>query len=218
MRQQLLWTLPLLVLISLPLKAATYRGTVVAIHDGDTIQVDIGEGKPARVRLQGTDSPEVFVNNQSQGDVAYAARDHLIEMLPIGSEVTFKTSGTETDKHQRYLGQVFYNNKDINAEMLRMGWSAFYIIAPYEKTMVRDYSVAAKEGFESRRGMFSSTYAGTMMPYQFRMMVMNQKPRNLLGNLENRKLYRQDDMEQVPVYARVFFSSLEAAKARGFDY
>ncbi|MBX2995679.1 MAG: thermonuclease family protein [Bdellovibrionaceae bacterium] len=200
--------------------AGRIQGTVVAIHDGDTIQIDIGGPRPARVRLAGTDSPEIEVNNKSQGRVAYAARDYLRSRLPIGATITVQTldGAGESDKHNRLLGRLFYGNVDLNLEMLKAGWSVLYVIAPYDKTMVRDYAIAAREGFESRRGMFSDEYKDTEMPYQFRLRVMRQRGRNLLGDLDTRKLHRQADMEHVPVYSRIFFPSIESARERGFDY
>lgn len=200
--------------------AGRIQGTVTAIHDGDTLQINVGGPRPARVRLAGTDSPEIEVNNQSQGRVAYAARDALRAMLPIGSTVTVETldGEGESDKHHRLLGRIYLGNVDINREMLKAGWSVLYVIAPFDKTMVRDYAAAAREGFDAKLGMFSDLYKDTEMPYQFRLRVMRQRGRNLLGDLETRKLHRQAEMEAVPVYSRIFFPSIEAARERGFDY
>jgi micrococcal nuclease len=110
------------------------------------------------------------------------------------------------------------DNTDINLEMVSSGWSVFYVIAPYDKTAARKYSVAAKEAFENQRGLYSKEYSNTMLPYMFRMKYSGQKPHNLIGDIVTKKLFVPAKMESVPVYNRIFFPSLEMARLRGYNW
>lgn len=197
--------------------AASFQARVEAIHDGDTINITLAGNKKGRVRLMGTDSPEIEVNGQTQGEAAIRARDYLRAMLPIGATLTVNTKDDElTDKHNRFLGQLVYNGVDLNREMLRAGWSAFYMIAPYDKTLAKEYSAVAKEAYFAGRGIYSQEFPNLLLPYIFRPIVMKQPGRNLVGNLETKELFSNEDVEKVPPYARMFFPNLESAKARGF--
>lgn len=215
---QIIPTILLLSFTSLVATAATFTGKVKAIHDGDTLTVILENGKASKVRLLGTDSPEVAFNDKSQGSPAFIARDYLKEILPVGSQIEIITNESGTDKYDRLLGTILLGDTDINLEMVRSGWSVFYLIAPYDKTTARNYSNAAKEAFEGQRGLYSNEYAETMLPYMFRMKYSGMKPHNLIGDISTKKLFVPEKMESVPVYHRIFFPSLEMARLRGFDW
>ena len=53
-----LWA-ALLLLLALPVSAATLTGRVVSVHDGDTITVLDADRVQQKVRLQGIDAPEL---------------------------------------------------------------------------------------------------------------------------------------------------------------
>lgn len=220
-KKNLRFSLSLIVsfLISSSVFAAQFKGKVVAIHDGDTINITLADGKVSRVRLLGTDSPEVDVNGHTQGEAATKARDYLRSLLPIGAAVIVNTTDEDvTDKHNRLLGQVVFEQMDLNKEMLRSGWSVFYLIAPFDKTMAKIYSATSKEAFEAARGLYSSEFRNTEIPYQFRLRVMGGVGRNLVGNIETKELFSQDHLEEIPVYARLFFPSESSAKSRGYNF
>lgn len=207
------------ILTSVTVSAAQFRGVVTAIHDGDTLNITLTDGTKSRVRLLGTDSPEVWVNGESQGQTAYTARDFLMSLIPIGASVTVNTTDDDvTDKHNRLLGQVVYDNTDINKAMLLSGWSVFYLIAPFDKTMAKVYSETAKKAFEAGNGLYADKYKNEELPYNFRLRVMGGYARNLVGDIETKKLYNQDNLDQVPVYSRVFFPSAAIARARGYNF
>lgn len=208
----------LLFFSSFVVHAETFQATVLSIHDGDTVTVTLANGKRSKVRLLGTDSPEVDFNKNTQGPAAFAARDVLISLLPIGSEILIVTDETVADKHDRLLGVIVYQNIDINQEMLRQGWSAFYLIAPFNKSLAKKYSQASKEAYQNQQGIFSEKHADVLMPYQFRLKHTGNKGRNLIGNVETKELFAPADLEKVPVYSRVFFPSEEMALARGYNW
>lgn len=198
--------------------AETLQAKVTAVHDGDTMNVILQNGQTARVRLLGTDSPEVDFNHHSQGPAAFKARDFLASLAPVGSEVVIVTGPLETDKHDRILGTILRKGLDVNAEMLKNGWSVFYVIAPYDKSMVRKYSALSKAALEQGRGIFSEAYRNVAVPYQFRMQVKGMEGHNVVGDLESGRLYSPEDVDKVPVYNRIFFPSDLMATRNGYRW
>ena len=72
---------------------------VVKVNDGDSIEVTLGDGKPARVRLSAVDTPEY---DQPYGSQASAA---LKAMLPLGSTVELKV--VTQDSFHRMVAVVY---------------------------------------------------------------------------------------------------------------
>ncbi|WP_415061480.1 thermonuclease family protein [Bdellovibrio sp.] len=189
---------------------------IVSVHDGDTLTaVGTLDMKKYKVRLMGLDTPEVDFYSNSQGDVALKARDSLRRLLPEGSTITL-ASDSQIDKHGRVLGRLLKDGMDINKEMLRQGWGVMYFIYPFEKRIVSDYSKAAKEAFDSRRGIFSNEFKDTETPYLFRLRVREQVGRNPVGDLELKKLVLPEDVDKIPVWKRVFFPDLQLAYSAGY--
>lgn len=80
------------------------RCTVLGVHDGDTIRVDVDHGmaiwsRGITVRLAGLAAREL----KDPGGVA--ARDHLAGLLPVGATVQLDSAGW--DKFGRLLGVVY---------------------------------------------------------------------------------------------------------------
>ena len=133
-------------LFSAEISAKTLTGIVLSIHDGDTLTfMPSGEIKKAKLRLMGVDTPEIDFNGTSQGEVAFLALDYLMSMLPVNSTIQIELSDKITDSNGRYLGQIKYQGRDLNLEMLKAGWGATYFIYPYDKKMVVDYQMASKK-------------------------------------------------------------------------
>lgn len=202
--------LPSLVFAALQIK-------VIGVHDGDTLTaIGTEDGVRYKVRLMGVDTPEVDFFGHTQGDVSLAARDFLASLAPVGSVLTVADGGSQQDKHGRILGRLVKDGVDINQEMLRNGWGVMYFIYPFDKRYLSDYSKAAKEGFENRRGMFSNEYSGTEIPYVFRLTSRNQVGRNVVGDILTKKLYGPDNYQNIPIYRRVFFPTSEDAVTVGY--
>jgi len=199
--------------------AARVSGTVTSIHDGDTLTIqEPGQPRRSRVRLFGVDTPEVDFMGVTQGESAILARDYLRSLLPMGAEVELELSTQGQDRNGRYLAIVHYRGVDINAEMLKSGWASFYVIFPYDKDHIRAYSELSREAFEARRGIFSAPYAKDPLPYVFRQDQRAFEGSYLIGDLRTRRLYNGNKMEEVPPYARVFFSNIAIARRQGFRF
>lgn len=207
----------LVLLLPSTLFAESLTLKVTSVHDGDTLTaIGVADSQKYKVRLMGVDTPEVDFYKNTQGDVSLKARDVLKSMVPEGSTVTL-SDDSQVDKHGRVLGRLIKDGMDVNKEMLKQGWGVIYFIYPFEKRIVSEYSKAAKEAFDNRRGIFSNEYKGTEIPYQFRLRVRNQVGRNPVGDLEFKKVVSPDDVEKIPVWKRVFFPDFDLAYKNGYN-
>lgn len=99
--------------------------TVLRILDGDTIGVDLGDGKETIVRYQGMNTPEIphspeekASKSESWWGPGYKAAGVNAEMLPVGSRVTLESDVTNQDKYGRDLRYVRPENKGIAGQSL----------------------------------------------------------------------------------------------------
>lgn len=83
-----------------------YQATIVSVHDGDTITVDVDLGfgiwfTKQPLRLYGLNAPEL--STPAGKEVAKFAQI----MLPVGITITIHTIKDEKEKYGRYLAVVF---------------------------------------------------------------------------------------------------------------
>lgn len=107
--------------------AYLYKATVVHVVDGDTIDVDIDLGfytwiKKQRIRLVMINAPEPKLDTKSAGD---AATKYLTDRIE-GQQVILRSikatdGGERKGKYGRWLGTVYLDGVDINAEMVSSG-------------------------------------------------------------------------------------------------
>lgn len=201
-------------------QAESLTGTVLDVHDGDTltIQVPSENNKRYKVRMLGVDTPEVEFFEYSQGDAAFAARDFLRELVPVGSTATVQFDADGFDKHNRVLGRITVDGVEVNREMLKSGWGYMYFIFPFDKKLAVEFSALAKSAVDARRGLFSAKFNDVQPPYEFRLSVRNQVGRNLVGNIQTKRLYSPDHSDQIPVWGRVFFPDETLAKQVGYSF
>ena len=210
-----------LVLVSFQMVSAeTLVGRVVDIHDGDSITVQLdSQVKNAKIRLLGVDTPEIDFNGSTQGLIAVLARDYLRNLIPLNSVVQIDIADIGgRDIHGRFLGTVIYNNKNMNLEMIRSGMGAVYFIYPYDKAMAGKYLKASEMATVNGYGLFSNRFSHESVGYVFRQQVRGVEGTNIVANFFTKKLYSAQDIESVPHFQRVFFSSEEAALRNGFRW
>lgn len=107
----------LLFLIGSPAFPDDNAASVIAVMDGDTIEV-LHNQHPERIRLHGIDCPE---KGQAYGNKAKQATSALV----FGKEVTLQTYGK--DKYKRTLGDVLLpNGTNVNHELVKQGWCWWY--------------------------------------------------------------------------------------------
>lgn len=101
----------LALLVAVGIARAELAGPVVAVLDGDTIDVLI-DRQPVRVRLAQIDAPE---KRQAFGT---RARQALASMV---FQQSVKVADAGRDRYGRVLGTVFVSGKNINAAMVEQG-------------------------------------------------------------------------------------------------
>ncbi len=122
--------------------AADYNGRVVAILDGDTLEI-LHDQHPERVRLSGIDCPE---KGQAFGNRAKQATSALV----FGRDVILQTHGQ--DKYGRTLADVFLlDGTNVNHELIKDGWCWWYRkYAPGDTLLEELEKEAQKEKGSSR--------------------------------------------------------------------
>jgi micrococcal nuclease len=197
--------------------AYSLQGTVVNVHDGDTLTIQSGNDR-YKVRFLGVDTPEVDYFGHSQGAPADVARDFVAGLVPVGSNVTVLYDDNGYDKHSRVLGRVMYDNMEVNLEILKSGWGYMYFIYPFDKGLIAAYSAASKSAVDNQRGLFSSQYSDVLAPYDFRMKSRNLTGTNFVGDIETKMLYYPEDIYKIPVWRRAFFSDKNLAYSNGYKF
>ena len=97
-----------------------YNATCTAVHDGDTITVDIDLGfdmqlSNMKIRMYGINAPELKDPTKAAG---IASRDYLISRIK-GQQIVVETIRDKKEKYGRYLAKVFLpDGSDINKEMI----------------------------------------------------------------------------------------------------
>ena len=125
-----------------PATAQTLTGTVVAVHDGDTISIRTSTST-VRVRLYGIDCPEY------QQPFSARARQFTSKMV-FKREVHVRSEGT--DRYDRLLGRVVVDGVELNEALVRNGLAWHYEIRVSDRTLAdaERHARAAKVGIWSQ--------------------------------------------------------------------
>lgn len=99
-----------------------------SIHDGDTVNVTVSNGKTIKIRLFGIDAPELKqpFGKESQMCLEKMIKDKHITYLP-------RDKKKSTDKYGRTVAVIFDGDKNINLEMVKKGCAWNY--AQYNKSL-----------------------------------------------------------------------------------
>lgn len=136
----------LAMLLAAGLVRAELAGPVVAILDGDTIDVLI-DRQPVRVRLAQIDAPE--------------KRQALAAMV-FQKRVTVAEAGR--DRYGRVLGTVFVSGQNINAAMVEQGMAWVY------RQYAKDQVLFALEVDARKHGRGLWVDANPVPPWEFRRL------------------------------------------------
>jgi len=128
--------------------AATLRGEVVGLADGDTITVLDSGKRSIRVRLAGIDAPE---RSQAFGS---RARHQLASMV-FRKQVLVEYE--KEDRYGRIVGKVMVEGLDVNLELIRDGLAWHYKAFANEQTLADQsaYAQAEKDAQRARRGLWA---------------------------------------------------------------
>jgi len=105
------------------------RATVLSIHDGDTMTLNIDRGarlySVEPIRFYRINAPELFHPGGKE------ARDYLRNLVPIGSEVRVQTFKNLNDKYGRWLGDLWAPHAEtgvlfcLNDHMVQAGHASY---------------------------------------------------------------------------------------------
>lgn len=103
----------------------TYDAVVRAVHDGDTVTLDVDLGFDTwihglKVRLYGINAPEL---NTPEGK---KAQTFLAGLLLIGSKVVIGTVKDKQEKYGRYLGTIIAKDTNVNDHLVKNGYAKPY--------------------------------------------------------------------------------------------
>ena len=145
--------LPLLVLFP-SLAYASFIGPVVAVKDGDSIEV-LYNTHPERIRLSGIDCPE---KGQAYGNRAKQATSALV----FGRDVILQTHGQ--DKYGRTLADILLRDgTNVNHELVKDGWCWWYRKYAPRDTILEELE---KEARDAKKGLWADPQP--VPPWQWR--------------------------------------------------
>ncbi|MEG0936010.1 MAG: thermonuclease family protein [Clostridia bacterium] len=96
---------------------------IAYVFDGDTVEVNLADGRALRVRLLGINAPEVAHKQDGSAAEPYgdAARAALRKLLPVGKEVLLEYDADRTDKYGRELCYIWLDGLSVNLYLIEQG-------------------------------------------------------------------------------------------------
>ncbi len=158
MPKRTVWLWFPLILMLAPTWAEDFSGTVIAVHDGDTVTVLTPNRRQIRVRLAEIDTPE---SNQPYGERAKEALTALV----FGDKVRVVVQAR--DDYGRLVGRIYIGSMDVNAELVRRGAAWVYRHYATDQTLF-DLQAEARA---YHRGLWVLPQAQQTPPWQWRRMA-----------------------------------------------
>ncbi len=143
----------LILLFASELYSRDIYGTVIAVADGDTVTVLDESKSQYKIRLSDIDAPE---KNQAYGQ----SSKQFISELIFSKEV--KVTITGQDRYSRYLGTIYLDDINVNAEMISNGFAWVYRKYSDNQKLIQLESIAQKK----KLGLWSDT--DPIPPWDFR--------------------------------------------------
>lgn len=136
-------------------------GTVVGIADGDTVDLRLDSGM-VRVRLHAVDAPE---HDQPYGKAARRELSRLVYLRKVEVEPI------EQDQYDRLVGRLWLGEKDVNAELLRLG--AAWVYRRYARE--REYCAYEQEARALEHGLWGLPTIPPVAPWEWRQRETRRK-------------------------------------------
>ena len=138
-------------------------GTVIAVHDGDTITLRTETNKK-KIRLAGIDAPEL---KQPYGVESRS----LLRQAVLDKSVLVETS--RNDKYGRVIGKVTLDGQDINLKQIQSGWA--WVYREYLKEFSKDekaiYLATESDSKRNSVGIWNDVLP--LAPWEFRRKKVN---------------------------------------------
>ena len=135
------------------INANSISGKVIHISDGDTIHLLTKSKEKIKIRLNDIDAPE---SKQAYGN---KSKENLKKYI-YQKDVVVKSAGK--DRYERVLGTIYYQNRDINLQMVKDGYA--WVYRQYSKK--NNYYDAEKEARTEKRGLWNDK--NPVEPWNFR--------------------------------------------------
>lgn len=227
---------PLLVLACLVFSNFSFgkiqNGYVQKITDGDTIwfntRKDFSTETRLKIRMVHIDAPETHLPTTNHGVVGQGhwgddATEMMEKLIPLETKVQLDNKGT--DKYQRTLGVVYFNERDVNLKMVETGWAIPYIICSgsecnrsyFKKENIADYVKACEAAREAGKGIWDPADPLEEMPFEFRLRYQEREPDKFVGDFATKKLYEPEDYKKVDVCQRIFFMTKAEGTRAGYQ-
>ena len=109
-----------------------YKAKVRRVVDGDTMDVTLDLGFDIlynnRIRLYGINTPESRTRDLEEKKRGLAAKDRVLELCPVGADVTLKTSKDGKGKFGRILGEIYVEGilQSVNQLLVEEGHAVEY--------------------------------------------------------------------------------------------
>jgi len=175
---------------------------ILRVQDGDSVVLKDQDNNRFTARLVGIDTPEAYYKGQSQGEWAYRAKNHLINLLPPGSPVTVELDRTPCDFNGRLLAHVYFSGVHINRHMVEEGLAVNYCVAPNYKYCA-ELGELTDRNIDEQRGFWSDP--SVTIPYLFREQVRGGEFTYHVGDIQSYEVVSSKQIEQIPTGRRVIF-------------
>ncbi len=207
----------LFLLLSLSLFCEIVSGKVIAVKDGDTIEI-LYKGAPLKIRLYAVDCPE---KDQDFGTKAKQFTSELVFNKVVKVDIKNK------DMYGRSVSEVFLpDGRSLNKELLKNGYAWHY------KDYNKDESLAELENQarEKKAGLWQNQHA--QAPWEFRKGKKNGtsvkqvntptstlKSGAYIASSNSKKFHRSNCKwaKKIPKNNRVYFNKTIDARNQGYE-
>jgi micrococcal nuclease len=133
--------------------AEAIAGTVIRVHDGDTLHIRTSASDDVTVRLIGIDTPEVGENLECYGD---EATELARKLMPEGSTVWALADGGTHDKYGRALYYLFTDEGLLVNEALVAQGAAETLLISNNDRYWPELEAAEAEARDEGRGVWGA--------------------------------------------------------------
>ncbi len=126
------------------------RAVVKRVVDGDTLLLDTGE----RVRLIGVNTPETKHPDLPVDPLGLEASEFVVRRVE-GKTIELRFDREKVDQHQRLLAYVYVDDRFLNEELIREGFSKAVTRFPYSSSQKAIFILAEEEAKKARRRIWN---------------------------------------------------------------